>query len=91
MRNTKEYRRKLFRRVLPWMLCVCLVTGSALQVQATESEGEPSAQTEEQPSESSSAEEHEERTKESIRNNAVLIFIKQEFKKGGEMAPSTFK
>ena len=46
MRDTKEYRKKLCKRVLPWMLCICLVTGSVLHVQATESESEPSAQTE---------------------------------------------
>ncbi|MBR6527535.1 MAG: cell wall hydrolase [Lachnospiraceae bacterium] len=56
MRDTKEYKKKLHRRILPLVLCACLLTGSVLQVQATESEGEASSQTESQETESSSEE-----------------------------------
>ncbi len=47
MRDTKEYKKKLLCKVLPWVLCLCMVTGSVLHAQATEVEGQPSAQTEE--------------------------------------------
>lgn len=71
MRNTKEYRKKRCYRILPWMLCFCLVTGSVLHVQATESEGEPSVQTESQSEENDSSDagtEPEETTKSDLDN-----------------------
>ncbi len=46
MRNTKEWNRKVRRSLLPIGLCVCLVAGSILPVQATELESQPAAQTE---------------------------------------------
>ena len=49
MRNTKEYRKHPFRKVLLWLLCCCLLTGSVLQVQATETETETETQTENTP------------------------------------------
>jgi len=63
MRDTKEYRKKLHCKVLPWALCVCLVTGSVLHVQATEIESQPATEA------SSTAESKPEETTKSELDN----------------------